>query len=293
MKYKCKVCGKEVSISRYEQTIPTRCPDCDLVIATGEYEQNIKNGLTLFSPVAMDGNLGHIVMFEAIKRHYKAANPDEKIKMLHVNDIKDLQRKRDFQRATKIFWADTCTAPPIKSDKIIRYRFSKELKALGKMDIYPKWSKKEPIEGLTLDAPFFVLHGRNIDRNPSKNMSTAEYTAILAAIAEHKSILDARSNVKTQVFQVGNDEALVDELPEFVTDLRSKLSLNQIAYLCGHEKCIATVGKDSGIQHLAAAAGGRVLGYGYKSLNDWIPNSDKAQGFVQFQKFYAELLKLV
>ena len=276
--FKCEKCGKQVSVSRldYASNYNNRCSNCNYIVASGEYEKNIDGGTTIFSDVGF--NLGHKVMFEALLRFYKEQNPKEFVSALTPeampNFIKNYKNHSGFN---KLFWADISTQPPIKIEQAIHYNFAQECSAIAKQGYYPKWEKKQPITDINIDKPFIVLHLRNIDNNKAKNVTAKELAEIDLVLAN------------TRCYLVGNDNIFDSERDlfdlDFCYDLRSKLTLDQIAWLCGHENCIATVGKDSGILHLAAAAGSKVVGYGYKSKY-WHPKttSDKVKAFSNTEK---------
>ena len=230
--YECEICGKIVNISRLD-AIKQRCPDCDLVIANGEYKQNISGGLTLFASTGT--NLGHVVMSEALFRFYSEMNPDETIVFLDPTETMNITEYELFPKADKIFWADVSNiVNEPKDNKVIPYRFSKECTAIAEMGFYPEWNTSIPVYTEDPDDYFVVLHMRNVKGNPEKNVTSDEARSIMSLLFGNDFT----------TYIIGNDDSFDIPLEKEFIDYRKKLSLNQIAYLCGHENCITTIGKD-------------------------------------------------
>ena len=261
--YTCKKCGKKVNISIYDPVYDL-CPDCNLVIASGNYEQNVTGG-TWFS--SFGENLGHQIMGEVILRYYREQNPSEVIIILKKNETRDVSRNGILTNAiNKLFWADVTPTKPTKDIRLINYRFSREVAALADKGYYPQYHTKSKIDYIDTSEKFYVLHLRNITTNTPKNVSQYDAEIILKLFDDEN------------VYIVGNDLPFYDlEKPYDFINLRGKLDLSQIAWLCGHDNCIATISKDSGIAHLAAAAGGRVVSYGYASESQWVPSAPPGQ----------------
>jgi len=288
----CKDCGTKVSYSMLERDVPDYCIDCNLVIAKGRYEKNIKGGKTLFSTIGEP--LGHNVMVESLLRFYKEHNPDETVSLLpHAATLKFIENYKDHSGFDKLFWADVSGIEPPDDSRVIKYSFARECTAIAGHGYYPGWEeKKEPNRILpyheTLpNLKYIVLHARNIENNQEKNMKDTELFEILMRL---ENII---------VVFVGNDEWLKSELSiinDIGYDFRNKLSLNEIAWLCGHNNCMATIGKDSGILHIAAAAGSNVVGFDYQSKH-WFPKADpervhcfmKTGGWNKFLDFIEKL----
>ena len=258
MHYTCIDCGKVVNISRLD-VLKQRCPDCDLVISSGSYEQNISGGLTLFATTGE--NLGHVVISEGLFRFYCDQNPDENIIFLNPIETKDILHSDLYNRADKIMWAEVSNIVNAPKDKrVIHYNLARECSKLAERGHYPKWYDFETVE--IEDYPFIVLHLRNIHGNPEKNVTPDEAKKIFEMLSGHI------------VYLVGNDQPFYDiETGSNIINMRGKLTAEQTAWLCGHNNCIATIGKDSGPMHLAAASGGRVIAYGYQSNRLWVPKA--------------------
>lgn len=273
----CKHCECIISYS-INDAPPDFCHKCQLTIAWGKYPKN--QGVTLFASVGE--NLGHVVLFDAIKRYYEEQNPNETIIYLTPVETLDIEQHPRWGDANKIFWADISNIRLMPNDKrVYYYRFTSELEALEKRGIYPQWNKKEPIDCINISEPFVVLHARNSRKNPEKNMTPNEFDDILqrACVAP--------------VYVVGNDAPFDNE--ENVIDLRKQLTLDQIAWLCSRPNCLATVGRDSGVLHLAAAAGSYVIGYGYKSNYFWTPKTavDRSVAFTFSGEGYNSFIKFL
>jgi len=287
----CKDCGTKINYSteEIEKDIPDYCPDCNLVIAKGRYGKNIKGGKTLFATVGE--NLGHMVMSESILRFYREQNPDETVSLLTPVETLDISEKvsGDFD---KLFWADVSNiALPPDDPRVIKYSFARECTAISKLGYYPKWQDRHDNANIKIDNDihrlaehnkFIIFHARKSKGNPHKNITDIEFYKILEALKDSNMIL------------VGNDGSIYSGGVKPYLDFKNVLSLDQIAYICGHENCIATIGKDSGVLHLAAAAGSKVIGFGYQSKY-WFPKSGKVECFMntgEWQKFLACVEKL-
>ena len=276
--YNCEKCGVQVSISRLEQPrdFRNRCADCSVIIASGEYEKNIKGGITLFATIGE--NLGHRVMSESLFRFYREQNPDETVYILSpAQTLNFSENYKEHSGFKKLFWADVSNIVNMPKDKrAIHYYFAREVAKIAELGYFPEWRDKEKFKASVGD-PFYVLHLRNVHGNPEKNVTEKEAAAIFETLKG-----------KT-VFIVGNDMPFYQlELQHNFNNLRGKISLSNLAWLCGHKNCIATIGKDSGPMHLAAASGGRVVSYGYYSPH-WIPKTKKIKAFIkindEFDKF--------
>jgi len=258
--YTCKECGKVVNISRLDP-VQDLCPDCGIVIFAERYERNVA-GTTLFS--SFGENIGHQIIGEVVLRYYKEQNPDENIILLTPFENYDIENSGIFNgNVNKFFWADISNMVNAPKDKrVIHYRFAREVAALADNGYYPEYKERQEIDWIDTSEKYYILHLRNIHENPEKNVS--EYQA--------EKIFGLFENGK--VFIIGNDMPFYElEKPFDFLDLRGKLSLQQISWLCGHENCIATIGKDSGPMHLAAASGGKVVSYGYASERLWTPKA--------------------
>lgn len=281
--YTCIDCGKIVNISRLD--IPQkRCPDCSLLISKSRYDLNIDNGITLFANTG--DNLGHKVITEALLRFYVSKNSNEKIYYLSPMSTMDIEKHPLYEIADKIFWADVSNIVNAPKDKrVIHYYLARECSYLAGLGFYPEWKNLEPID-IELPENYIVLHLRNVHGNPEKNVTSFEAQSIYWKLV----------NFEKKVFIVGNDMPFYDiALEKLFTDLRGKLSVEQVAWLMAQPNCKATIGKDSGPLHLAAAVGCPVIAYGYQHNRYWIPKGKNVTAFTvadDFESFLNSVFEL-
>lgn len=281
--YKCIDCGREINYSRLD--LPAqRCPDCSLVITMGRYDVNISGGLTLFASTGE--NLGHKIISEVIYRYYETNNPNEKIVYLDPVQTLEINENGLFTSdVNKLFWADISNIINAPNDtRVIHYYAAREASALADIGWFPEYREREEISGIDVDKPFFVLHLRNVHGNPEKNVTRDQA----------KRILELFNNKR--VFIIGNDMPYYGIEDRFhYTNLRGKLNIDQIAWLCGHENCIAVIGRDSGPLHLAAAVGAKVIGCNYADNRYWVPKARNKQvkAFVNTINEFEEFIKYV
>jgi len=118
-----------------------------------------------------------------------------------------------------------------------------EVDLLAERGIYPAWTEFD-LSVAEQYSDFAVVNLRNIKKAKPKNVDpiTANF------------VLEYLSAKYSKVMIVGNDDKLTIEIDRpNVIDYRKKLSLPQIAGLCRYADIYC--GSDSGIGHLAAAAG--------------------------------------
>jgi hypothetical protein len=277
--YFCIDCKREVHISRLD-FLRQRCPDCDMRISRGFYQQNIPGGVTLFANTG--DRLGHRVLTEVILRYYKEQNPLERVYYLSNVDTLDIWKNYNYPRANKIFWAETSNiAIAPRDDRVIHYFLARESSALADMGYYPQWTYGfEMTDAVDVSKPFVLLHLRNVHNNAEKNVTDKEAVEIFRVLQPYNCII------------VGNDQPFYWlENDCLFENVRGILSENALAWLCRHENCIAMIGKDSGPLHVAAACGADVIGYGYKTNRHWAPKGteEKITVFVdvnnEFERF--------
>lgn len=283
--FNCTKCQNTVHISPNDyphfQNRGFICNDCYSIFASILYQKNVKGRIALFSP--QPGALGDGIMFSSIVKCYQEDNPDEDIYLMAFEEtylLMDLVKKLN---PVKIFWADNTNWTPVPQNlDLIQFSIVREARAIAEnRHIYPSSPQKENLD--FEPAPGFVLyHTRNIRKLEWKNIQYGEYIATLQLLKD------------VPVYLVGNDpdfefdEHLETYMPN-VKNLRRKLTIGQIATLA--ENASVCIGKDSGVQHLAAAAKGRVIAYGYKNEH-WKPLTqyqhriktfdDGAEGFFKF-----------
>lgn len=278
MQYTCIDCGKVVGISRLDE-LRQRCDDCNMTITRDRYQKNIPGGCTLFANTG--DRLGHQVLTEVVLRYYKEQNPDEYVYYLTNQDTLGIEQNYNFPRAQKIFWAETSNivnAP--KDERVHHYYLAREAAALAEMGYYPKWHNFEMTDAADVSQPFILLHLRNVHNNPEKNVTEEEAAKVFDLLHDYN------------VYIVGNDQPFYQlEMQHGIESLRGILTINQTAWLCRHENCIAMIGKDSGAAHLAAASGAKVISWGYQHHRHWTPKGEAGRcvSFVdvndEFDKF--------
>lgn len=175
--------------------------------------------------------------------------------------------------ADLIFWADNAGAMNPPPQGAIPYILINEVRAFVRSTgrIPGLWFEPEQSAwGLTDLRKTVLVNFRNIDRCSPKNVTVDEAKGIFRYLDRLREIGDIDS-----IIMIGNDAPLpMSWLPEYAIDLRGKLSLGEIAWLCRH--AMMTIGKDSGVLHIAAAAGGYVVGWGYR-LRQWMPIAEEGR----------------
>lgn len=258
----CAKCGKDFQFplcdTDFHDTHMGECPLCWSVIAAGRYQKNIKDAVTLFSP--MGNALGDGIMQEVVRRRYAADNPDEHIVNLGLVTPDDAIAQ---YRPTKFFWCDVTNFVLFPGvEKTTWFSLCNEAEEYARQGYYPELMfDVKPVE---VPESYVVLSARNVNKAPMKNAEPVILNKILISLYnEYKDL---------KVVVVGNDfkDETVYYDPEYVIDMRFKLGLPEIAYVCQHSKLV--IGKDSGILHLAAAAGANVVGWGYADLR-WRPKA--------------------
>lgn len=255
--YMCTICGNKVTYPPGDEALHrerhNECALCYTLIYSRRFAKT--SDTAIFGPAGP--GIGDYIYKRFLMDRFAVDNPD-----MTVVDLVDPGTVSSFGDAV-VFWADNAGVKNPPPPRANQYILANEVMAYARDGHCPGlWFDKEPV-----DIPFrrfIALNMRNIDRCTEKNV-TAEEAKIL--------ILNTWDYIKTGYIEgaviIGNDQrAECFDLPECIIDLRGKLSLGQLAAVCGD--AVVTVGKDSGILHLAAAAGGRVVGWGYR-LRQWFP----------------------
>lgn len=265
-KFKCRKCGNRISYNIKDrelfESLGWECSDCHITIANKRYEVNIKGGVTVFSP--MGAALGDQIIQEVVRRRYVADNPDERVIFLDEwsNNIFDIYQPN------KVFWANLHSGGLMKPEAAIWFSLCNEVNEFARQGYYSQFPYRlsnSEYENFRLFKGSVVFHLRNIDKVREKNIEPIYVLTVLNVLKGLK--------VRKVVF-VGNDQVtdgldlrtinfnLGNGLQIF--DYRNQLTLNQIAFLCHHARLF--VGKDSGIAHLAGAAGCRnIVVWGYQN----------------------------
>ena len=182
--------------------------------------------------------------------------------------------------ADLVFWADNAgpnnPAPP----GAIPYILTNEVHAFNKDGYWPRlWFEAQEYDlprGVSLRNSI-IVNLRNIERCSPKNVTDQEADNLFQSLAR----VHMRKGLDC-IILVGNDAPLsMSWLPDFAIDLRGKLTLPEIAWLC--HGALFTVGKDSGILHIAAAAGGYVIGWGYRD-QQWRPLASEGRAIALMEQ---------
>ncbi len=264
----CLECGGRVCYSAGDEGLQKargwRCALCYTVIHSRRFPAPAASGAVLFGPAGP--GLGDEVFLRFVADQYGAANPGQRVE-LWCNGA------RNTTEAT-VFWPDNAPATVPAPAGALRFPLANEAAAFARDGGRPRlWFDPEPVDlvGEAELGRIVVVSLRNIERCPEKNATAAEAEWLCALLAKLH-----RSGAIGGAVLVGNDRPADDwRLPAFAIDARGQLSLGQIARLCGGALC--TVGKDSGLLHLAGAAGGYVIGWGYRERN-WMPLSAPGRG---------------
>ena len=236
------------------------CNMCWSVIAKQRYPVNIPGGVTLFS--AMSSALGDDIVARLVRAQYAKDNPDETIMHLGLCDAADAIAEH---KPDKFFWANITNFIDRPREGVIHFYVENEGREYEARGIYP-WLWFEPREVGGLPAKYMVLHVRNINKAPFKNaepMIVFKVTMLL-----ERWIMAGKID---GVVLVGNDLPIeLEDLPPQFVDLRNKLTIEEIAWVCNHSR--GFIGKDSGVAHLAAASGAKVLAWGFRDMR-WKPKA--------------------
>lgn len=255
--YNCTVCGNRVTYpagdERLHKDMHYECALCYTVISTRRFVKS--SNTAIFGPAGP--GIGDYIFKRFLMDMFSTDNPG-----MTAIDMIDPCTGAKYNDAI-VFWADNAGIKNTPPPGAYQYKLTNEVLSYARQGYCPGlWFDKEPV-----DIPFrhyIVLNMRNIERCSDKNVTPYEADQLVgfAVNAVNFRYIDG-------AVIIGNDEkAEVMRLPDCILDLRGQLSLGQLAAVCGD--AVVTVGKDSGILHLAAAAGGRVVGWGYR-LRQWFP----------------------
>jgi hypothetical protein len=185
---------------------------------------------------------------------------------------------RDYA-PVKFFWSNVTSMMDRPDDPRVHwFSLCREADHYAEQGIYPQLDYEPVMPEGFLYRRFVVLHIRYIAKAPVKNAEPF----IINRIIDYLFQLQQAGQIEGVVL-VGNDQHPQEVyLPKFLcVDFRNKLLLPEIAWLC--REAAVVIGKDSGIQHLAAAAGGKVVSWGYTSRN-WFPKAPRER----FTSFMAD-----
>lgn len=264
MIYTCRRCKEEVCVTeedvRRAEERGYLCDLCLSVIVERKYQRyHLRRARSVFSPSS--SALGDWIIESVVRERYQEDNPTEEIIYLGLADAEEAIR---VYRPDKFFWSSiTNFMEKPKSYKVIEYNPAVEATLLAAEGIYPvyDWSKSEKIE---TPERYAVLSFRNVIKCGWKNAEPiiANRVMLRLDLLVERGVLDG-------AVIIGNDDPMPEVyMPDWCVDLRKKLELPEIARLCAGAAIF--VGKDSGIPHLAAAAGCQnMIVWGYRERN-WI-----------------------
>jgi len=277
----------------YNQT-GGECTSCFSRIAKDRYPVNVRDGYkvycTVFSDMGM--SVGDLCMNQVIRDEYVRRNPDEMV--VFLEGMTGLDEIREYN-PVKVFWANLFTGGP---EWVIRdaywFAVTNEATEFARQGHYARlpmqWrfdDNTKPLSDLMqrfdMDR-YVVFHLRNQLGDPKKSAAKNIKPHFVYSIFK---LLQNRfkSGMFDAVVLVGNDsvangydvptiEGIIDDsLP--IVDLRNRWegdeSLKNIAAICSN--AVMTIGRDSGIIQLAAAAGcPKVVAWDFNTRG-WFPKA--------------------
>jgi len=263
----CNKCKREINYSEKDESLfeelQWRCLQCWTIIGEKKYPVNIENSTTVFTAIGdgkLGAGLGDRILFEVVRRKYIEDNPDENVIFLKVDD--DHEKISSFY-PTKIFLNEFYREDTgrLNNKAVIRYKMINEVCYFAEHGIYPRTMYELVRPNVELPEKYMVVHLRNIEKKPDdKNVSMEIATKIMRLLngSQHNIVL------------VGNDNRFREETWENdnVLDLRNKLSLEEISWII--KNAMLYIGRDSGLVHLAATCGTRIVSWGFIS-DEWFP----------------------
>jgi len=261
--YRCTVCKKTITYTKTDNSFHKghcwECPLCYSVLAKNRYERNIKGTTTIFSPMGLA--LGDRIVSEVIKRRYILENPDEKV--IFLNSEFDFNKIKEKYRPAKIFWSDITLFKTMPKD-VIWFSICNEANEYARQGYYPQLTfryKSVEIKKINfVKEDYIVFHIRNIERSKDKNEKPEIANNILSYLTK----------AGFKIVLIGNDERLGFEDNYNIVDLRNKLKLEQIAWVCDNAKLYC--GKDSGLAHLAGCTSASLVVWDFASPR-WYPKT--------------------
>ncbi len=262
--YTCTICGNKVTYPAGDEVLHHErhyeCALCYTVIHSRRFPKPAPGSTVMFGPAGP--GIGDYLFKNFVMAQFSRIHPG--VEILNVTGTARIASKIG---ADRVFWADNAGPLNPAPAGAIPYILTNEVHAFVKDGYWPRlWFDPQEYDlprGVDLRNSV-VVNLRNIPRCDPKNVTDLEADNLYKILVH----LKARGEVD-RIILMGNDAPLsMTWLPEFALDLRNKLTLPEIAWLC--RRSLFTVGKDSGILHIAAAAGGYVIGWGYK-VSQWRP----------------------
>lgn len=252
-KFTCTCCGELTYFPSGDEALQEArgfaCGECWTVIHSGRYPKHF-SGPSIFGPCGP--GLGDHLFLWHLSEQFARLNPSTRV---HLLGPENEPPPNDPGRL--IFWPDNAPIPAPSG--AITIPLANEVAAFARDGYFPRWDR---LEEMDLDPrAYVVLALRHIDRCSDKNVTPEEADKLY----EFLGGLVKRGDIAGGIL-VGNDSELeMSWLPPWLIDQRGKLTLEQIAWLSS--RAMLTIGKDSGLMHLAAAAGGYAVGWGYRTKN--------------------------
>ena len=262
--YICTVCGNTVTYPAGDQALHEfrryECAHCYTIIHSRRFKKPKPGATVMFGPAGP--GIGDYIFKNFVMEQFSRLYPETDIINVMGGSNVAAQIGADL-----IFWADNAGIKNPAPPGAINYIITNEVLGFVRDGFWPRlWFELEEYDlprGVDLRNSV-VVNLRNINRCSPKNVSDTEADTLYKILVH----LKARGEID-RIILVGNDAPLtMSWLPEFAIDLRNQLTLPEIAWLC--RGAMFTVGKDSGILHIAAAAGGYVIGWGYRDSH-WRP----------------------
>lgn len=256
--YECTSCGVRVSESDqkdFSKMTNNRCGKCWTVISSKQYPADLRDTVTIFANCGT--GLGDNVIFDVVKREYLKCNPHEKVLFLGPD-----QKLKDYvylHSPSKIFVNEFSREESIDYRGVIRYNLLNEVCAYAERGIYPKIKHVDIIN----EKPYVVAHFRNVTKAPEKNVNPKIARDIIGWLLDRTTY---------QVFVIGNDKEIMKYhlYSKRIRNMTGLLELDEIAGLCKRSELF--IGKDSGLVHVAAAAGAKIVSWGFNG-EKWEPKT--------------------
>lgn len=279
-KFICSKCKREIIYSRTDKTFERMgwtCPACWTIISDRLYPAGNIAMFTAIGDRTLGSALGDRTVFEVVKRNYIKDNPDETVIFLSPDD--DHVAAVSQYRPDKIFLTEFYREDTVGFDTLSNcYRINvlNDVCEYARRGDYPRLEYPLEWPDMPLPEQYVVLHIRRIEKAP-----TCPHPQRNVPIELAKKIIDFVLKF-SQIIIIGNDD-IEDEFGKLhgVHDLRWKLTLPEIAGIMS--RSLLYVGRDSGLIHVAAAAGAKVVGWNFNGTK-WFPKTDKHKYIAMTEK---------
>jgi len=275
--YTCTICGNKVTYPAGDKALQEyrywECALCYTVIHSRRFPKPTPGAVVMFGPAGP--GIGDYLFKNFLMECFQEKFPNTELIDCTGSGTIGAQLGADL-----IFWADNAGPLNPAPAGAIPYILTNEVHAFVRDGFWPKlwFDPEEYLLPHRVDLRrSVVVNLRNIERCSPKNVTDIEADNLFKIC----TLLHARGEID-RIILVGNDAPLsMSWLPDFAIDLRGKLTLPEIAWLC--HGALFTVGKDSGILHIAAAAGGYVIGWGYRD-QQWRPLASEGRAIALMEQ---------